>query len=229
MFSFSPALTMGVWLGNPDTTILKNGTSSLGSPIVASVMEYAHKEVYAPEGKWASGNWFTQPAGIQKVGIEMYPAWWSKTQGQANAKLTFDRVSMFKATACTPEGAKVVLDVIRSVDPVTKNEVFSNVPLGYDATKEDNVHQCGAGNPNIGTADVESGPGDTWTIEVAISSGSTFGLDTSGVTITARGTNLTVTKSGNTYKATYQGKKDPSGEISVTATDQGYYSTTRGF
>src|SRR5690606_16660574 len=119
-------------LGNPDTTILKNGTSSLGSPVIAKVMEFAHKEVYAVDGKWKSGDWYTQPAGIQRIGKEVYPSWWSKTQGQTNTKLTFDKVSRKKATDCTPEGARVVLDVLRTLDPVTKRQSYANVPEGYN-------------------------------------------------------------------------------------------------
>lgn len=228
MFSYSPALTMGVWLGNPDTTILKNGTSSLGSPIVAKVMEYAHKEVYAPENKWKSGDWFTQPNGIQRVGSEVYPSWWSKSQGQSNAKLTFDRVSKKKATDCTPAGAKVELDVVRTTDPVTKKEVFSNVPMGYDATKDDDVHECSDVPPSLGSASISAGPGDTWRIKVTVSAG-TFSLDASSVTITARGTNLTVTKSGDNYQATYEGDDNPTGSVTVTATDTGYYSASKSY
>lgn len=228
MFSYSPALTMGVWLGNPDTTILKNGTSSLGSPIVAKVMEYSHKEVYAKENKWKSGDWFSQPTGIQRVGLEVYPSWWSKSQGQANAKLTFDRVSKRKATECTPEAAKVELDVIRTVDPVTKKQVYSNIPLGYDATKDDNVHKCSDVAPSLGTATVSNGPGDTWRIRVNVSPG-TFPLDEDSVSISAGGTSLTVTRSGNEYTALYEGDDNPTGDINVNVVDTGYYSAAKNY
>lgn len=225
MMSYSPALTMGVWLGNPDTTILKNGTSSLGSPIVAKVMEFAHKEVYAPEGKWKSGDWFTQPNGIQKVGSELYPSWWSRTQGQTNAKLVFDKLSMKKATDCTPADAKIELDVTKTTDPITKQDAFTNIPAGYDANSSDDRHKCDDAQPTIGTLDVGGG-GGTWNIQVPVTQG-TFSIDTSGVTISVNGTALTVTKSGNGYRATYTGTNSPSGNISVKVTDTGYYSTTK--
>lgn len=224
MMSYSPALTMGVWLGNPDTTILKNGTSSLGSPIIAKVMEFAHKEVYAPEGKWKSGDWFAAPAGIQKVGNEVYPSWWSRTQGQANAKLTFDKLSKFKATNCTPAAAKMEVDVIRTVDPVTKKEAFSNVPAGYDATKDDNVHNCSDASPTISSIDV-SGSSGNWTITVSVSQG-TFGLDNATVAVTAGGQTLNASRTGSSFKATYNGTANPTGGISVTVTDSGYYTAT---
>lgn len=221
MMSYSPALTMGVWLGNPDTTILKNGTSSLGSPIVASVMEYAHKEIYAAEGKWKSGDWYTQPAGIQRVGKEAYPAWWSKSQGQSNMKITFDKVSKRKATTCTPEGAKYVADVFKTTDPVTKKEAYVNIPDGYNANEDDNVHNCSDALPTITGLAVNGS-----TITFSVSQG-TFGLDTSGVTVTVGGTSVAVVKQGgNSYSATYTGAGSPNGQTTVNVTDAGFYTTS---
>ena len=225
MMSYSPALTMGVWLGNPDTTILKNGTSSLGSPIIAKVMEYAHKEVYAPEGKWKSGDWFAQPTGIQRVGKEVYPSWWNKTQGQSNAKLTFDKVSKKKATECTPDGAKVTVDVIKTTDPVTKKDAYSNVPDGYDSSKDDDVHKCSDAAPSISNISI-TGAANSWTITVSVSAG-TAGASGLSVTGTANGTALSFSGSGGTYTATYTGA-NPSGKVSITATDSYFYSDTDG-
>lgn len=224
MLSYSPALTMGVWLGNPDTTILKNGTSSLGSPIVASVMEYAHKSVYAKENKWKEGDWFTRPSGIQSVGGELYPSWWSKTQGQSNAKLTFDRLSKKKADSCTPEAAKIELDVVKSTDPITKKAIYTNVPSGYDATKSDDRHDCDDAKPQISNVIVTGTHGD-WTITFTVTKG-TFNLSRSGVTLSIDGTAVPLGGSGTTYTATYDGTDDPTGDLTITATDSGYYVTT---
>lgn len=225
MMSYSPALTMGVWLGNPDTTILKNGTSSLGSPIVAKVMEYAHKQVYAKEGKWKSGDWFAQPRGIQRVGNEVYPSWWNKTQGQANAKLTFDILSKKKATKCTPPLARKDFDVVKTTDPVTKKESYGNVPLGYDAKSSDNVHKCGDGKPQVLSVEADHDGGQNWTITVTIQSG-TFALKSSGVTVNVDGASAgSVSGSNGTYTVHYSGD-DPTGSISVTAVDTGYYSAS---
>jgi penicillin-binding protein 1A len=227
MFSYSPALTMGVWLGNPDTTILKQGTSSLGSPIVAKVMEYAHKDVYANENKWKSGDWYAAPQGIQREGIEVYPAWWSKTQGRTNAKLTFDRLSRKKATDCTPAGARIELDVTRTVDPVTGREAFTNVPDDYDSNADDDRHKCGEAQPTLGNATISGGP-NNWTISIQASQGA-FPLETSGITMTIRGSTVSVSKTGNGFTATYKGSENPTGNISVTATDAGYYSVSRSY
>ena len=220
MMSYSPALTMGVWLGNPDTTILRQGTSSLGSPIVAKVMEFAHKEVYAPEGKWKSGDWFTPPTGIQKVGIEFYPSWWSKTQGQANAKLMFDKVSKKKATSCTPDGAKLEADVIKTNDPVTKKEVYTNVPSGYDATKDDDAHACG--DAQVSASFVVTQAGSNARITVTATKGkfdpTTIAISVGGAVVQT----INATATGGTYDYPV-----PAGSgtkpVTVTVTDSGFY------
>lgn len=215
MMSYSPALTMGVWLGNPDTTILKQGTSSLGSPIIASVMEYAHKEVYAPEGKWKSGDWYAQPTGIQRINGEVYPSWWSKSQGQTNAKLTFDRVSRKVATDCTPPGARLEANVLKTTDPVSKKDSYANVPDGYNANATDDAHVCGEAGPSI--SDITGG-------NFSVSQGA-FSVPSSGVTATQAGGSCSVQQVGGAgnYKATCSG----SGPITVTVVDSGYYSTSR--
>ncbi len=218
MMSYTPAVTMGVWLGNPDTTILKNGTSSLGSPIVASVMEYVHKEIYAPQGLWKSGDWFTQPAGIQRIGKEVYPSWWNKTQGQSNATLTFDRLSGYKATTCTPDAAKDTVSVIKSTDPVTKRDIYTNVPSGYDATKDDDKHSC---SDILPSATVTTSGGN---ITVNVVPG-TFPITSTSVTITYNGATLQATQIGNTFKAPYQGAAPTAGSVNVTVQDSGYYTT----
>ena len=172
MVSYSPVLAMGVWLGNSDASILRNGISSIPGPIIAKVMEYAHKDIYAATGLWKTGDWFERPAGIQTIGSELYPSWWNKTQGQTDAKLTFDRVSKKKATDLTPEGARIELDVIKMIDPVTKKDVFI-APDGYDASKDDDTHLStdikptvsisakltSASDPNIYTVTAISTPG----------------------------------------------------------------------
>lgn len=223
MMSYTPSLTMGLWLGNSDTTILKQGNSSIGSPIIAKVMEYAHKEVYAPEGKWKSGDWYTAPQGIQRIGNEVYPSWWNKRQGQANAKLTFDRVSKKKATNCTPEAARVELDVTKVTDPVTKKDSYTGVPDGYDATKDDDAHQCSDTAPSVSDVSITGSSGN-WTITADISGG-THGLSGATVTITVDGTSLSVNRTGSGYKASYNGTANPTGKILVNVTDSYYYSS----
>jgi len=224
MMSYNPALTMGVWLGNPDTTVLKNGTSSLGSPIIASTMKAA-ADIYTSEGKYTANQWYTAPNGIQRIGNEVYPSWWSKTQGQANATLTFDKLSKKKATDCTPEAAKITLDVVKPTDPVSKKDAYSNVPDGYIATDDDDIHKCSDTAPSISTISV-SGGGNSWTINVVVNQG-TFSIDGSGVSIVVNGQTLTATKNGSAYSASYSGSSNPTGSNNVKVTDTGYYTASK--
>lgn len=226
MFSYSPALTMGVWLGNPDTTILKNGNSSLGSPIVASVMEYAHKEVYAHEGKWKSGDWYTQPKGVQRIGKEVYPSWWDKKQGQPNAKLVFDKVSKKRATDCTPEDARIEIAVIKTKDAATKQDTYSGYPAEYNHKKEDDAHSCSDAKPvAIATVLQDSSTPDTWNITVTTTAGK-FSINPSDVSVSVNGTSLSASSNGK-YK--YTGTTSPSGSINVTVLDTGYYKFSGTF
>ena len=120
---------------------------------------------------------------------------------------------MRKATACTPEGAKVTVDVLKTTDPVSKKDSYANVPDGYNANEEDNVHNCGDG---VSISVTASG-----NITVSPSS---FGLDGATITATSGGTTLTVTRIGNSnnYKATGV----INGPINVTITDSGYYTAS---
>ena len=228
MASYSPALTMAVWLGNSDASILTHGTSSLPGSIIAKVMEYAHKDIYAAEGLWKSGDWYTQPAGIQNVNNELYPAWWNKTQGQTTTKLNFDRVSKKKATQYTPPGAIIELDVIKMVDPVTKKDVFI-APDGYDGSQDDDVHKATdvVPIPAVSIDVIATTNPNTYTITASVVQG-TFPLTNvqimvGGVviaTIPANGTNTY--KYNGTLTATDKASK----AVSVTATDSGYYTGT---
>lgn len=148
MVSYSPVLAMAVWLGNSDATILRVGTSAIPGPIIEKVMEYTHKEIYAPAGLWKSGDWFGQPSGIQRLDGEVYPSWWDKKQGKTNEKMKFDTLSKFKATAFTPGTSTIELEVIKTIDPVTKKEIYI-APDGYDASKDDDKHLATDIKPTI--------------------------------------------------------------------------------
>lgn len=227
MMSFSPALTMGIWLGNPDASTVRVPASSIGSPVITQVMEYAHKDIYAKDGRWKSGDWIPRPAGIQQQGKELYPSWWNKTQGQSNAKLVFDRVSKRKATDATPALARIELDVVKSVDPVTKKDIYTSVPDGYNANGEDNVHKASDVAPSIGAVTVTGSGSGPWVITINVTKG-TFTLPTSGVTVTINGTSQTVSGSGGTgvYTVNYSGP-DPNGNIAISVVDAGYYQATK--
>lgn len=228
MVSYSPVLAMAVWLGNPDTQILKNGTSAIPGPIIASVMSYAHQQVYASENLWKPGDWFSAPQGIQKIGGELYPSYYNSAQGGTNTALTFDIVSKRLATTCTPADAKVSQNVLKSTNPITKQPEYSNVPAGYDANDSDNVHHCdGNGNPTdtLPTISSVTAPAGSSTITVNVSQG-TFGLSGGSGTVTINGQTVNGTLNGSSYTFN-AGSNLSSGEsFSVKILDQGYYAVS---
>lgn len=224
---YTPALTMGVWLGNPDTSVLTNGNSSIPAKILGPVMEYAHKDIYAKENKWNpanGGSWFKEPKGVQHIGGELYPSWYNKNQGKTNDKLTFDKVSKKKATDCTPEGAKIEIGVQKFKDPITKRFTYI-APDGYDATKNDDTHKCSDAKPNVGTISYEKNSGKSYKISVSVVAGNhpLQQLEIKvGDTIIAT---LPVTSSG-TYSTNYTASGSGSQTITATLTDSVYYEAT---
>lgn len=211
---YTPTLSGSVWLGNPDTTPLTNGNSSIPARILDPVMTYA-TQLYQSEGKSKPGDWFTAPKGIQTINKEIYPAWYNKAKAETGVKLTFDTVSKKKATDCTPAGAKVELMVTKSTDPTTKKVIYS-APEGYDATKDDDFHKCSDTPPDVSGITIE---GSTITVRVAKG---THDLQTLDIAVNgANVASLNVTGSG-TYTTTF----NFSGASSVVATitDVGYYT-----
>lgn len=226
MASYSPAIAMAVWFGNSDATLLKNGRSSMPGPIIDAVMSYAHKNIYAKDGRWKLNDWFTRPSGVQTYKGELYPSWWRKDQGQTEEKMTFDKVSKYKATSCTPDDAKIELDVIKTTDPVTK-KVSYKAPDGYNADKEDNVHKCNpVDKPTIDSITSTLTEPNTYDITVTVSKGkfalSSLSISVDGVEITPP---PTISGSGS-YTVSYTATSSGTAKISATVTDSGYYSST---
>jgi len=222
MMSYSPSITMGVWLGNQATQPLKNGNSSIPGPIVNSVMTYAHQQVYAKEGKWKQGDWFTQPAGIQKIGNELYPSWYNKNAAQISTKETFDRVSKKLATDCTPEGAKIQISVLKSTDPVTKKQIIV-ANDGYDGSKQDDLHKCEDAKPTVSNIDISKSSGNTYTIKVTTNQGkaqlTTLDIKVGGATVS------TVPIGGpGDYTTSYTFTTEGPQTISAVVTDNLYYT-----
>lgn len=222
MMTYSPVVSMGVWLGNPDTSTLTNGSSVLGGPIIDAVMRYVHQDVYGPAGKWKPGDWFTEPAGIQHINGELYPSWYNKKQGGTTSKVTFDRVSKKKATDCTPEGAKIQIDVVQSTDPITKKTVSIPTDGSYDISQDDDVHKCDDVKPTVNSVDAKNKNGSI-TVNVSVTKG-TAAL--SMIDVTVNGTNVAsipVTDSGS-YSTSFSATGSGAQNIAVTLRDASYYT-----
>lgn len=221
--NYSPALVMGIWLGNSDTSVIGTSASNYGMPVIRSVMEFAHTQVYAKEGKWKSGQWYERPSGIQTVNGELYPSWWNKRQSQSTEKITFDKVSKKKATNCTPDGAKEEIEVTKIIDPLTKKESIT-VPSGYDANAEDDVHKCDDTKPQIGAISYTNS-GKKYAISVDVTAG-TWGL--SAIEITVDGKSIKSSEITSSGKQTATVELDTTGAhtVSVTVRDSAYYTAT---
>ena len=218
--SYTPSLAMTMWLGNSDTSTINSVNSAYGMPVVRNVMSFAHLEIYANEGKWNTNSWYTKPDGIQQQGKELYPSWWNKNQGKTNTKMTFDRVSKKKATDCTPDAAREELDVVQTVDPITKNKVYT-APVGYSTTADDDVHKCDDLKPQVSSIDVD-GSGSSRLITVSIASG-THSLSSYDIQVDGKSVQ---SGSGGGTKSVKVSVGTGSHTISVNLQDSAYYTAS---
>ena len=143
--SYSTAVSTFVWNGNHDGSGFRNSGNGSGDPVryvVHNFMERVHKEVYEPDGRWHPGDQPVKPAGIQTLTIngrtDIWPSWFnsSKNSGVAKEKLTFNRYNHLLASSCTPEDYKIEVEVTKTKDPMTGNEVYS-VPEPYNRETSD--------------------------------------------------------------------------------------------
>ncbi|MCA9334764.1 penicillin-binding protein, partial [Candidatus Saccharibacteria bacterium] len=221
MMSYSPAITMAVWLGNNEPKPLLNGNSSLPGQIVNTVMGYAHQNVYAKEGKWKPGDWYGRPKGIQQIGRELYPSWYDRKNAQQYTKLTFDKVSQKLATDCTPPDAKTEQDVLRTINPTTKKIEYLS-PSGYDASKDDDAHKCSDKKPTITNIDV-SATDSVYTITVTVASG-TGRPNNLSILVNGKTINSQSIGAGGSFNATYTSDSEDPFTITANVTDDLYYS-----
>ncbi len=218
--SYSPAVAMTTWLGNSDNSVIASQNSAMAAPVIGDVMSFVHNDIYAAEGKWKSGDWFNQPNGIQRIGGEIYPSYYNKSQGRSSEKIVFDRVSKKKATNCTPDAARIEVEVVAMVDPVTKKKVY-NALDGYDPNADDDKHSCNDQKPTVTVKIADNGKRAT----VSYKSG-TFPVSSLDISINGQTRNIGVSGgNGSTTIDTNLGNAK-SVEVSASATDQGYYSAS---
>jgi hypothetical protein len=147
MVGYTPKTTTAIWWGNHIPAALKGGSSSYLADMLRGIMVPVYNNVFKPDGTWKPNEWFTKPAGIQSLKIngrtDIYPSWYNKNQKKTTTeKKKFDKVSKKLATNCTPASAIEELDVIKNVDPLTKQAIYTP-PEGYDTEHYDDVHKCG--------------------------------------------------------------------------------------
>ena len=218
MISFSSAISTVVWNGNHDGLGLKNSDNSIVRRVANNYMEGVHKNVYAAEGKWAPGDQPTKPAGIQTLTVngktDIWPSWYNsdKNSGIAKEKLVFNRYNHLLASSCTPEEYKIEIEVTKTTDPMTGNDVYS-VPEPYD---RENSDPCDYTPPQLAlsvsdnklVANIKKGTYDIAGYTLYVN-----GVEQSGISLGAGGT-----VDGYTIKA--------SDSVKFTVTDTAGYTTT---
>lgn len=234
MSSFSPVVAMTGWLGNPDTSVLRAGNSHIIGKMIEKVMLYAHNEIYAPQGLWTTDEWFSQPTGIQRINSEVYPSWWDKSSAQTTVQMDFDKLSKYKATTYTPTAAKITMDVTKTIDPITKKEVYI-APNGYDASKDDNKHLATDILPTISISIESTDPKvslldkNTYTVTITptINTNTTYSI--TAVEILVDGVSVSSSTTATPFVYTHTVAATDLAKtllITATVTDAGLYSAT---
>ena len=219
---YTPTLSMSVWLGNPDTTPLSSGNSLIPAMIfdrtMASAIDY-----YTKKGKAKTSDWFTQPSGIQRIGNEVYPSYWKKSQARSNENRIFDKVSKKLATECTPENARVEISVTKTTDPYTKRVILS-APDGYNPNERDDIHKCDDSEPRVSVS-VEPALGRSYRISAVVTAGSnpleSLEIKVNGSTVKSLRPN-----GSGTYSASFTPEGSGSQSVSATVTDRAAYSSS---
>lgn len=141
MLSYSTAIATAVWNGNHDGSALGSSTNMIVRQVVNDYMGPVHTDLYASEGKWASGDQPVRPSGIQDLTVngkkDIWPSWYnSKNSGTTKESLTFNKYNKKLATECTPEAYKITIEATKTTDPITKKDIW-NVPDGYNREEND--------------------------------------------------------------------------------------------
>lgn len=177
MMGYTPKLAVGVWVGRSGVGGVMGGfTDSRTGPIFTQFMGNAHKQVLTkPQYGYKANQWYTQPKSVQRIAVsgrnDLFPSWFRKPKEEAQ-DLIFDKISKKLATECTPEGARETIRVTTMVDPTKPRErIQSGIPEGYDATKTDDIHQCGILAASNFSVPISGAPSRTRTINASFTPG----------------------------------------------------------
>lgn len=225
--SYSPKVAFGVWVGNHDSkATAPNAYSTVLGSTNAGVMHDVHANIFAKDGTWKANDWFSVPAGLQKLTVngktDWFPSWFNKSKATTGEKMTFDSVSKKKATDCTPTAAKIEITVQTMTDPATKQKTYLTTD-GYDPNATDDVHKCDDVKPFVSNISI-SKQGATYKINVSVTQG-THALQSISVAVggASAGT-INITSSG-TYTLNYTPTTNGSQSVTATVTDSALYTS----
>ncbi len=226
--SFSPKVSLALWVGNNEPTKPLRGYSTSLGPTNNKIMHDVHVNVFAKDGTWKANDWFTQPAGLQRLSIpganDLFPSWYNKAKATTGEKIIFDRVSKQKATDCTPAAAKIEITLQYITDPVTKKKSYLSTD-GYDPEATDTLHKCSDTPPIVNSIDADK-TGNSYDIEVNVTQG-TGNHALQSITVTVDGTAIGTinASSSGTYSIRYTPTKNGTQIVGATATDVALYTS----
>ena len=177
----SPVVATAIWNGNHDGAPLSTDMHSVPYEINDAYEDRLHDEVYGADGKWYENMEWERPSGIQTLTVngktDIWPSWYNQSKsGITKDTMTFDSISKKKATDCTPEETRTDVEVTKTYDPMSKEEVAT--AEGYDTEADDDVHACTDIRPSASISDTAQGgkitgsvssgthPIASWTMEV---------------------------------------------------------------
>lgn len=229
MMSYSGKIAAGVWSGNHDGAPLTSDSNHVVRRVINNYMEGVHKNVYAKQGKWKSGDKIAQPAGLKRMSFmgknDLWPSWFNPDSAGKKERLMFDKVSKKKATECTPELARIEQDVWTITDPVSKKDTKFALD-GYNPNEDDDVHQCSDAKPNINSIASSQVSGKQFKLELSFTAGK---HPITKVIVTAEGKTIyDNSASGNTVSITHTFTKSRT-PIEVIIQDNGLYQVKRTF
>lgn len=224
MMSYSPKASLSVWFGNHVPKAVRGESKDLGITI-GNIMHDSHYNVFQPDGTWKPGDWFERPAGVQTLSVngrsDLFPSWYKKSNAATTEKIVFDKVSKKRATDCTPEAAKIEVEIAKTEDPLTKKLTYT-AKDGYDPNANDDVHKCDDTKPFVAGITATSLGSGKFRITATVNSGS-HAIDT--VTLSVGGNNYNASASGSDYSIVVDNLTG-SQAVTVNATDQALYSGT---
>ncbi|MCL2444775.1 penicillin-binding protein [Candidatus Saccharibacteria bacterium] len=146
MMTYSATISSGVWAGVHDGGPLTRDGHAVVAGVTAYFMEHVHHRILGPSGRWYQGQQIPRPEGIQHISLggvtDLWPSWMNQNNtGVSRISMVFDSISRRKATECTPDSARVEVEVMRFIDPVTNEERF--VADGWYPDEYEDIHICG--------------------------------------------------------------------------------------